>query len=377
MDLKKLLNTFKMKDRILWVLPNYNFYNIQRINLLNSFYEITVIAGKSDSKLGFDNNGIKSLSKVLNAQTTKKNFGFSFNVLNLVHKNLDNKKYVYLACEKKNLLLLLSLLFVRLFLRKKFKLFSYNHLELKSKNSRFKWLDNLMTIFFFKVYDKIVFYTEQSCTKAIEKGYINKSKAFWANNTLDNSEISKRYIFTKPNQDCFTFLFIGRLVPSKNIGVLLDYFLEIKRQLPNHLIKLEIIGDGPQSFLVKEVINKNQNIVWHGTLIDEEKILPIMSRSNIIFVPGLSGLSINHAFFYGRPYMTIKSDNHGPEIDYLKDNINGCILKGEKQSDIEFIKILVNDKLRIMDWSINAFETSKSLSVDLWVKQMVNAIEYD
>ena len=52
-----------------------------------------------------------------------------------------------------------------------------------------------------------------------------------------------------------------------------------------------------------------------------------MKKASLVFVPGLSGLSINHAFAYGRPYATFSAERHGPEINYLINGVNGFIIK--------------------------------------------------
>ena len=109
------------------------------------------------------------------------------------------------------------------------------------------------------------------------------------------------------------------------MDLLFKYYNEFKKRLnqTENPLTLEIIGDGSQREIVKKAIEKDKNILWHGTLVNEAEIAPIMERCSLVFIPGHSGLSINHAFAYGRPYITIESETHAPEINYLEHGING------------------------------------------------------
>ena len=148
-------------------------------------------------------------------------------------------------------------------------------------------------------------------------------------NTLDTEMIWNNYDFHITKTTAKKILFIGRLIPSKRIDLFIDYYKEIKKNIPN--LETIIIGHGPDNYLVREAINEDPNIVWKGAITNEYKIAQEMIKSNIVFIPGLSGLSIVHAFCYGKPYITIKNENHGPEIDYLLHGENGFILSGNKK----------------------------------------------
>ncbi len=356
------------RKKILWILPNYNFYNAQRINLLCDFFEITVIAGRINKKLGFKNN-ITSKAKVFYAKKGKGGFGFSVYTFRLVLKNLFDKDFVYIAVEKKNIILFLFLLIYRIFVNKKFKCFSYNHFMLKSKNSKFKKINYYITKLFYWKLDKVIFYTKKTFDLAIKENMINPKKSFWANNTIDTIEVSKHYTFELPPINEITIVFIGRLIPSKRVDVLIDFFNQISEKSYNSYI-LEIIGNGPDSYLVENAMKDNSKIIWHGALVDEIKISPIMKRASLVFVPGASGLSINHAFAYGRPYATLKLNRHGPEISYLKHEENGFII----DDDLSIIKSFLNDRKKVEAFCYNALNSAKNLSVLKWTKQIKTAL---
>lgn len=366
------MDVIKNKKQVLWILPNYNFYNIQRLNLLTIYFDILVIAGKQNDKLGFKSDNVRSIAPVIYSKKYKDSFGKSFHTIKLILSNLNGKDFVYLAVEKKNLLLLLIILFYRFITRSKFELFSYNHFALKSKKKVLAKVDVWLTKFFYRKIDRVIFYTEESCKRAVKMKMINKNKAYWANNTIDTTEVDKYYQFELPPKHEQRILFIGRLITSKRIDDLIAYYEALHRHLPN--LYLDIIGDGPEGATVNKAIKHSKNIIWHGTLVDEAKIAPVMARASIVFVPGLSGLSINHALAYGRPYITLAADKHGPEISYLNHNENGYLLQGDFKENIKVIANLLNNNNKLEQFSYNAMKKGKQLSVDTWVQQIKQSL---
>ena len=54
-------------------------------------------------------------------------------------------------------------------------------------------------------------------------------------------------------------------------------------------MKEDIIGDGPESSIVRKRMVDNSWVHWHGAIIDESLIAPIIASAHLVFVPGLSG----------------------------------------------------------------------------------------
>ena len=91
-------------------------------------------------------------------------------------------------------MLLIYAIYLRRFNRRT-KLISYNHLYIKQNKGDVKYIDKLITKFFFRYLDRVIFYTEQSYKIALKKNLLKSDKAFWANNTLDTFEVNKNYKF--------------------------------------------------------------------------------------------------------------------------------------------------------------------------------------
>jgi glycosyltransferase involved in cell wall biosynthesis len=303
----------------------------------------------------------------------KSHFGRSRAVMQAIKKEAKHMDWILIPAEKKNLPLFLFLLAFRQ-KNKSCKLISYNHPILKSNNGRITAIDKWLTKFFYRHLDRVVFYTKQSKDSAIAQGLISPEKAYYANNTLDNTEIKKHYQFALPNPNNFNILFIGRLIPNKRIPILLDYFQELKHLCPAKNINLDIIGDGPEAALVKQAAEKDTAIGWHGTLVDESDIAPLMSKANVVFIPGHSGLSINHAFLYGRPYITIQAETHAPEIHYLESGKNGLLLSGNKEQDLKTFVELIEQPEKVNSMAKEAYAKGKEVSIENWVAQMKKAL---
>jgi len=362
--------------KILWLAPSFNHYKARFLNHLakESDIDLTVLSGT-----GRVNMGDKELEedwdfKQIKLNVIRKNFGNSKIVKETIKPIFKDFDWVLIPAEKKNIPLFLLFLKLRRDY-KEVRLFSYNHAQIKSKNALYSFIDLRLTKFFNNNLDRIIFYTEDACKKAIDNKLVNPQKAFWANNTLDNIEIDKYYTYKLPPNDPQSILFIGRLLPSKRTTDLIKYYKRLK--LNHRNLKLEIIGDGPDKAIVENAVKDDISISWHGTLTDEADIAPIMERASLVFIPGLSGLSINHAFAYGKPYLTIKDIKHGPEIIYLDDGKNGYILNDNLEEDIIRISHLLDNRELLISFSKNAKAKSEYLSVENWVQQLKSNLLYE
>lgn len=356
--------------RILWLAPIFNHYKARFLNHLanDENVALSVLSGSGREGAGDEELEGDWSFETIRVNVPKSKFGLSKDVRKALKANFKRFDWILIPAEKKNLPLFLYALLLRS-RHKDTKLFSYNHQFTKPKKGNVKSFDLFITKFLFKKLDRVIFYTEDICKKAIEGGLVSAEKAYWANNTIDSFEVDKHYSFELPPKSPTTILFIGRLIPIKRIGDLIVFFEELSQKYPGKFA-LEIIGDGPQSQIVKDAMSRLSNMTWHGTLIDEEKIAPIMKNASLVFIPGLAGLSINHSFAYGRPYATFVAERHGPEISYLEQGKNGFIL----DDDTSILEEFLNNEGKIDDFCKFAYETSKSLSVNRWIEQILSAL---
>lgn len=358
--------------KILWIAPNLNHYKSRFINRLaeNDDLEITVLAGAQMEKQGHRTEKGKSLFLKSTVQASKENFQLHFPVYIKLFQVVKINKFdfVLMPVEKKIFLVIFFLFFLKKIFG--YKLISYSHPV--TRNSIFgPNADKCITKFLFRLFDRVIFYTKDAKDWAVASKVIPQNKAFFANNTLDTKKIWENYNFEINKSDQKVILFIGRIVANKRLDLLLKYHGELKKNLPS--IRLIVIGDGPEANRLKLIAKSDQSVCWEGAIVDEPEIAQYMRSAHLVLVPGWSGLSIVHAFCYGKPYATIVGP-HPPEIAYLKDGQNGLILSGDLKNDCDRILKLLTDKKTYESMCIAAFTAAEELSIEKWCHQMKKAI---
>ncbi len=363
--------------KVLWIAPTLNHYKSRFLSRLsyNSNLKITVLAGTENKSLGHSTDSNIVNFKRINIKASKQKFHLSLEVYIRLYQLIVKKKFkvVLMPAEKKHFPIIFFLFVLKYIF--KYTLLSYNHPTAFSLNKNHKFIDFAITKLIFLFYDRIVFYTEEGRNTAISRKLVPSNKAFFANNTLDTSSVWEHYSFEVNKNPCKTILFIGRLLPNKRLDLLFEYYRELKKKIPE--LKLIIIGNGPEFEYVKNLADSDADILWRGAVIDEKKIAEDMKRSHIVFIPGHTGLSIVHAFCYGKPFITLASyKNHPPEIDYLRDGVNGLFLNGNKAENCIKIANLLQDENKYFQYSNAAFNEAKRVSIENWCYKMNQALDY-
>jgi len=363
---------------ILWIAPNLNHYKVRQLNKLSSQVDgLRVLHGSVNESAGHKMPDKKEIHfDRVSVKSTKEKFGWDFAVYKTIIQELKGNdiKLVVMPMERKHVSLILFLFALKFVF--KFRLATYNHHYLQRrehKNGLRSFFDRKGVRLITRLYDIVVYYTEGGMRRSIEEGMVCKRKAFFTSNTID---VERIFRITDGNEikPENNILFIARIIPSKRVDILLEYFQEIKKHLKDS--KLFIIGGGHGIEKYKDISEGHEDVCWLGGIVEEETIAKYMNISKIVFVPGASGLSIVHSFAYKKPYVTLNVKTHGPEIDYLVNDINGLILPfDDKQNNIRKIVKLLNDDAYYREMSEAAYETVKKLTLENWVKNMRNALQ--
>jgi len=367
-----------MVTRILWIAPNLNHYKVRQLNKLSEQVEgLKVLHGSTNESKGHKmSESTEFHFDRVSINCMKKDFGWNTTVYRQILREMKHNhfKIVLMPMEKKHLLVILFLYVLKHIF--KFKLASYNH-HYKKRNSQkhrlSSFLDRKLVLFMTGLYDKVVYYTERGMQVSVEEGIVAEKKAFFANNTIDMEHIfdvaAQSEIQPENN-----ILFIGRIMPSKRLDILLDYFQEIKKCSKDS--KLFIIGEGLELDKYKAMSEGIEDIYWLGGIVEEDIISKYAQISKIVFIPGHSGLSINHSFAYGKPYVTLERETHPPEIYYVQNNKNGLILPLDKrENNIKKIHRLLTDDAYYKKMSAAAYETAKKLTLENWIRNIRNALQ--
>lgn len=359
--------------RVLWIAPNLSHYKARFLNRLAARpnVELTVLTGAELRSQGHRHVKQDEVFSRVDVDAAKPWFGSSPSAFVSATRLILNGSFdwVLVPAEKKNIPLFAYLYLLKLVCR--FRLITYCHAAVRSSGDITRVGDVLVTKFLFSLCDRVIFYTEASCDWAVRKGLLPSIKATYANNTLDTTEIWRNYSFEITPLDAQCLLFIGRLVREKKLEKLFEYYSELKKSLPK--LRFIVVGDGPEAQVVQSAARRDSSIEWHGAIVEEEKVAGLMRQANLVFVTGRSGLSIVHAFAYGKPYSTLRG-YHGPEIVYLRHGENGLLLSGTAASDCQAIRDLLTQPQLYADMCSSAYSTAKGLSVEQWLEQVTSAL---
>lgn len=190
--------------------------------------------------------------------------------------------------------------------------------------------------------DAIILYAEH-LQKQMRPSF--RKKTFVANNTLnlrdypihqqDKNALKQKHGIKTTK----TIICMGRIQKRKRIEDLIEAFYLL--DMPD--VGLILAGPDPEGIL-RQV--DGENIYKPGAVYGTES-LELLAASDVYCLPGAIGLSIVDAMFCGLPIITERV-NHGPEIMYFKDGINGFMVdKGDTgQLSARLRLLLTDDELR-------------------------------
>ncbi len=204
--------------------------------------------------------------------------------------------------------------------RQKIPSIYWNHgVNLQDPENKIK---NICYHLFHTFSDAILLYSDN------ERKYIktsNHQKIFIAPNSLNDMSFpeilkSKEELKQENNlSGCKIVLFVSRISSRKRLPDLIA-----ASKLLNSNIKVVIVGPGLDNNLLKE-IKKTSTIEYWGAIYDSFKINEVFKMSDLFCIPGLIGLSINQASYWGLPTIT-EVGNHSPEIVYLRQEESGFVV---------------------------------------------------
>ncbi len=141
--------------------------------------------------------------------------------------------------------------------------------------------------------------------------------------------------------NCKVGLYCGGMYKEKRLIFLLDACNRIKQHVPS--FQMIFIGDGPDSFIVKQAANEKKWIHYIGPKFGNTKVKYYL-MSDIVLNPGAVGLSIIDSFVLECPLITTRMPSyHGPEIEYLRPDVNGILSDNSLEAFSKAAINLLND----------------------------------
>ena len=144
-------------------------------------------------------------------------------------------------------------------------------------------------------------------------------------------------------------IYVGRLSKPKKAFFLVKTFHKFLDKIPSYT-KLIIVGEGEEKSLIENYIIKykiSDRILVKGHISNIEKLKKLYSESLFSVSPGYVGLSITQSFSFGVPMIISKNENHSPEIEASKNEINSLFFDTDDKISLgETIVKVYNQKLK-------------------------------
>lgn len=309
---------------------------------------------------------------------------FSFNILgvNVSYQTFLRKAAKYDLIVIEQALNNLTYPLCHLYQLKDIKLIYWGHGKYRRslKNSFFRNLSEQAKMLLTKQADAFFAYTPLVKDFMVEKSF-SSDRVFALNNTIDINTQRQVYEKLRGERDAIrqslgitgkkVLLFVGRFSKSKRIELLLEAFSMLQQRDANfHLL---LVGSGGQSYLSEDL----SNVSYFGPITNIDKLAPIYIAADIFSFPGSVGLGPIQALCYDLPVVTIDSQVHPPEIEYLSFKNSLILPKDTNSKDYaeSIVELFANvDKLSKL--KTDAWSTIKHLTIEQMAQNFIQGINY-
>ncbi len=185
-------------------------------------------------------------------------------------------------------------------------------------------------------------------------------------NGIDFNHIAK----IEPYQDKSSIIFAGRLIKEKNVDVLIESVVFVKKKIPD--IKCLIIGDGPERSKLEQLVVNLQlkdNIYFKGFMDNYDDLIGYMKSSEVFVLPSTRegfGMVVIEANACGLPVIIVENKMNAA-LDLVKDGVNGY--KAKLESEDMAVKIFESIK-RHNELRMDCIEMSKKYDWELIVDSL-------
>lgn len=203
------------------------------------------------------------------------------------------------------------------------------------------------------------------------------------NNAVDTSELQRQRESVTPGEthalrESLGFgagpvgVFVGSLYADKRLGFLFAAAEAIRREVPDfHLL---IVGEGPERDKVQAWCAANPWTRWVGARFGREKVAYI-SVAQVMLNPGALGLSVMDAFVCQTPMITADCGNHGPEISYLENGVNGVMTADNLDAYVEASVSLLRDAQALDALRAGCAASAQEYTVENMARRFADGIE--
>jgi L-malate glycosyltransferase len=186
---------------------------------------------------------------------------------------------------------------------------------------------------------------------------------------VDESEIvtlKKQFGITSNH----TAIYCGRMYTEKRLSFILETCYLVKAKIPEfHMI---FIGSGPDSKLAEIASASNNWIHFLGAISGRERV-KYFKLASIQLIPGSVGLGILDSFALETPIITTIHSQHGPEIEYLENGINGIITRNTLEDYSKTVTDILNE-YKYLELVEGCIRSSKEYSIEKMVENFKKGV---
>jgi glycosyltransferase involved in cell wall biosynthesis len=156
-------------------------------------------------------------------------------------------------------------------------------------------------------------------------------------------------------------IYCGMLHKVKALPFLLDAAKALRAIMPNfHLL---LVGGGQDQPYVEQEARNYSWVHYLGPRTGNEKA-PFLGIADVALQPGRVGLVILDCFAAGLPLLTTRLSNHGPEMDYLAEGINGLVSEPTVEAFAQVAWDLFSDPDRLRGMQQASLASSEHYSIE-------------
>ena len=184
------------------------------------------------------------------------------------------------------------------------------------------------------------------------------------------------YSKKKRKRSPFTFLYVGRIIPHKNVEMLIKSFIEAFGGSED--VELKIVGTGESFEWLHKKYSVNRNISFEGPKFGQD-LVDAYHASNVLVIPSLYepwGLVVNEALSAGLPVLA--SNRVGAVYDLIENRDTGFIFDPEKPEELKMLmQKMFEDEDLYEKHSSNAAKLMKEYwNYGLYRKNLEEAVKY-
>jgi len=135
--------------------------------------------------------------------------------------------------------------------------------------------------------------------------------------------------------DCVRVLFVGRVLPSRRLPLLVKACYELQRRTGLRA-EIDIVGAGTETNSVETLAKSLAvSVTCHGPVYSPEDLFVYFSKAHVLVYPGPIGLAAVQSIFFFTPVVTNDNLNsQKPEHEAIVDGVNGSFFREDDASDL-------------------------------------------